>query len=142
STGGFSLARRPHSSGSPLSRAPSSEQRAAAQAAPSRSRPSASGRFCANRSWPRRGGGWLAVPGDDTVAMSKRYASPRAGRMAPVVALSVREVGDPRGRAPLLVVHDGPDYVRRGSLLRLLRRLVEAREVPSHRVALLTPTDR
>ena len=42
----------------------------------------------------------------------------------------------------MLVVHDGSDYVRRGSLLRVLRRLVEARELPAHRVALLTPADR
>ena len=62
--------------------------------------------------------------------------------MPPVVVASVRDIGRPRGRAPLLVVHDGPDYVRRGSLLRLLRRLVEAREVPSHRVALLAAADR
>jgi enterochelin esterase family protein len=59
-----------------------------------------------------------------------------------VLALRVREIGRPGRRAPLLVVHDGPDYVRRGSLLRVLRRLVEARDLPAHRVALLASDDR
>jgi enterochelin esterase family protein len=54
----------------------------------------------------------------------------------------VREIGRPKGRLPLLVVHDGPDYVRRGSLLRVLARLVDSRELPAHRVALLAPDDR
>ena len=48
--------------------------------------------------------------------------------------------GDERG--PLLVVLDGPEYVRRASLLRLLRRLVEEERVPAHRVALVRPDDR
>jgi enterochelin esterase family protein len=45
-------------------------------------------------------------------------------------------------RGPLLVVLDGPDYVRRASLLRLLIRLVEEERVPAHRVALVRPDDR
>jgi enterochelin esterase family protein len=45
-------------------------------------------------------------------------------------------------RGPLLVVLDGPEYVRRASLLRLLRRLVDERAVPAHRVALVLPDDR
>ena len=45
-------------------------------------------------------------------------------------------------RGPLLVVLDGPDYVRRASLLRLLRRLVDEERVPAHRVALVRPEDR
>src|ERR1700716_609388 len=51
-----------------------------------------------------------------------------------------RRSGDPRG--PLRVVLDGPDYVRRASLLRLLSRLVEEERVPPHRVALVRPGDR
>jgi enterochelin esterase-like enzyme len=43
---------------------------------------------------------------------------------------------------PLLVVLDGPEYARRAGLLRLLRRLVAAGEVPAHRVALVEPDDR
>ena len=58
--GGFSFASRPHSSGSPPSSRPSSEQRSAAQPAPSRASASASGRFSAKRSCPASGGGWLA----------------------------------------------------------------------------------
>jgi enterochelin esterase-like enzyme len=60
------------------------------------------------------------------------------------VAMRLHTVGrlsrDERG--PLLVVLDGPEYVRRGSLLRLLRRLVEEERVPAHRVALVRPDDR
>jgi enterochelin esterase family protein len=39
-------------------------------------------------------------------------------------------------------VLDGPDYVRRASLLRLLIRLVDEERVPAHRVALVRPDDR
>jgi enterochelin esterase family protein len=62
--------------------------------------------------------------------------------MPPVVAIRLRQVGEPGRRAPLLVVHDGPEYVRRASLLRTLARLVEAKDAPPHRVALLVPDDR
>ena len=58
-------------------------------------------------------------------------------RLHTVGALS----GDERG-PPLLVVLDGPEYVRRASLLRLLRRLVDEQGVPAHRVALVRPDDR
>jgi enterochelin esterase-like enzyme len=57
------------------------------------------------------------------------------------VALRVETIGRD-GRGPLLVVLDGPEYARRVSLVRRLRRLVAAREVPSHRVALVRPEDR
>ena len=46
------------------------------------------------------------------------------------------------GGTPLLVVLDGPEYVRRAGLLRTLRRLVEDGSVPPHRVALVVPDDR
>jgi enterochelin esterase-like enzyme len=58
------------------------------------------------------------------------------------VAIRLREIGTPAARAPLLVVLDGPEYVRRASLLRLLRRLVEERTLPPHRVVLVVPDDR
>ena len=57
-------------------------------------------------------------------------------RLHTVGRLSVDE------RGPLLVVLDGPEYVRRASLLRLLRRLVEEERIPAHRVALVRPDDR
>jgi enterochelin esterase-like enzyme len=58
-------------------------------------------------------------------------------------AIRVRTIGTAAsGRGPFLVVLDGPDYVRRASLLRLLRGLVDARAVPAHRVALVTAGDR
>jgi enterochelin esterase-like enzyme len=56
--------------------------------------------------------------------------------------MRVREIGRAGARSPLLVVLDGPDYVRRGALLRLLRRLVDAREAPAHRVVLVAADDR
>src|SRR6266850_6562991 len=74
--------------------------------------------------------------------MARRYALGGMGQESPVVAIRLRQVGGPGRRAPLLVVHDGPDYVRRGSLLRLLTRLVESKQAPPHHVALLTPHDR
>ena len=78
--------------------------------APSRSSASASGRFCAKRSCPASGGGWFAV-----AACGKR--SPR------------NEVTSSRHRRPcrapaVLVVLDGPEYVRR---MRLLRAAAAAR---------------
>jgi enterochelin esterase-like enzyme len=59
------------------------------------------------------------------------------------VAVRLRTIGRPgEGPVPLLVVLDGPDYVRRGSLLRLLDRLVREEGVVPHRVALVTSDDR
>src|SRR5262249_4913082 len=60
------------------------------------------------------------------------------------VPLRLRTIGRPRepGREPLLVVLDGPDYVRRARLLPLLRRLVDDGSVPPHSVALVTAADR
>jgi enterochelin esterase family protein len=58
------------------------------------------------------------------------------------VAISVRAMGEAGASAPLLVVLDGPEYVRRASLLRVLRQLVAARTLPPHRVALVAPDDR
>jgi enterochelin esterase family protein len=59
------------------------------------------------------------------------------------VAVRVRPVGRPgEGPGPLLVVLDGPEYVRRVGLLRLLDRLVREEGVAPHRVALVVPDDR
>jgi enterochelin esterase-like enzyme len=55
------------------------------------------------------------------------------------VTMKVHTIG---GGGPLLVVLDGPEYARRAGLLRLLRRLVDAGDLPSHRVALVGPGDR
>ncbi len=46
---------------------------------------------------------------------------------------------DPAEPLPLLVVHDGPEYARFSSLLRLLDHLVSFGEVPTLRAALLPP---
>jgi enterochelin esterase family protein len=58
----------------------------------------------------------------------------------PIIRL--REIGAAGAGSPLLVVLDGPEYVRRAQLLPLLRRLVAARAAPPHRLALVTPDDR
>lgn len=57
-------------------------------------------------------------------------------------ATRLHTIGRPAGHGPLLVVLDGPDYVRRASLLPLLRRLVADGQVPPHRVVLVAPDDR
>jgi enterochelin esterase-like enzyme len=58
------------------------------------------------------------------------------------VSIRQRTIGTPTGRAPFLVVLDGPDYVRRTSLLGVLRGLVATGQVPPHHVALVTADDR
>jgi enterochelin esterase family protein len=58
------------------------------------------------------------------------------------LTIRLRDVGAAAPNAPLLVVLDGPEYVRRTGLLRLLRRLVEDAAVRPHRVALVVPDDR
>jgi enterochelin esterase family protein len=56
--------------------------------------------------------------------------------------IRVREVGAAGARSPLLVVLDGPEYVRRAQLARTLRRLVASGTVAPHRLALVIPDDR
>jgi enterochelin esterase-like enzyme len=58
------------------------------------------------------------------------------------LTLRVHDLGGPRPGAPLLVVLDGPEYVRRARLLPTLRRAVDGGDVPAHRVVLVEPEDR
>jgi enterochelin esterase family protein len=58
------------------------------------------------------------------------------------LTIRLREIGSASGASPVLVVLDGPEYVRRTRLLPILRRLVETHEAAPHRVALVTPEDR
>jgi enterochelin esterase family protein len=58
------------------------------------------------------------------------------------ISIRVRKVGPAGDRGPLLVVLDGPEYVRRASLTRILSRLVRDGHAPPHRVALVEPDDR
>jgi enterochelin esterase family protein len=51
-------------------------------------------------------------------------------------------VGAPTANAPFLVVLDGPDYVRRASLLSLVRRLAAGGLVPPHHIASVLSGDR
>ncbi|MHB8468881.1 MAG: alpha/beta hydrolase [Gaiellaceae bacterium] len=60
--------------------------------------------------------------------------------MEPTIRL--REIGRPAADSPLLVVLDGPEYVRRARLLPALGRLAGARELPAHRVALVAAAER
>src|SRR5262249_28540796 len=46
---------------------------------------------------------------------------------------------DPAARAPLLLVHDGPEFARFSSLLRLFDHVVALGEAPPFRAALLPP---
>jgi enterochelin esterase family protein len=72
-------------------------------------------------------------------------AASNLGKIAIVeLRFRLRMVGEPRTgeRVPLLVVTDGPEYVRRASLLRIVGGLVERGAVAPHRVALLVPDDR
>jgi enterochelin esterase-like enzyme len=57
------------------------------------------------------------------------------------IALRLHSIGG-GDAGPVLVVLDGPEYVRRASLLRRLRRLVRDGDLPPHRVALVLPDDR
>jgi enterochelin esterase-like enzyme len=57
------------------------------------------------------------------------------------IALRLHSIGG-GDAGPVLVVLDGPEYVRRASLLRRLRRLVRDGDLPPHRVALVVPDDR
>jgi enterochelin esterase-like enzyme len=60
--------------------------------------------------------------------------------MEPTIRL--REIGTVNRASPVLVVLDGPEYVRRARLLPILRQLVTARAAPPHRIALVTSDDR
>jgi enterochelin esterase-like enzyme len=62
----------------------------------------------------------------------------RLGRVVPALLWSAAET-DPRSPLPLLVVHDGPEYSRYASLLRLLDHLVDTGETPEFRALLLPP---
>jgi len=69
--------------------------------------------------------------------------APEAGQNAGMEpGIRVREVGAVGPGSPVLVVLDGPEYVRRAQLLPLLRRLVAGGAVQPHRLALVTPDDR
>jgi enterochelin esterase-like enzyme len=58
------------------------------------------------------------------------------------LTIRLRDIGPTRAGSPVLVVLDGPEYVRRARLLPSLRALVESGAAPPHRVALVTPDDR
>jgi enterochelin esterase family protein len=60
--------------------------------------------------------------------------------MEPTIRL--REIGTVHRASPVLVVLDGPEYVRRARLLPILRQLVTARAAPPHRIALVISDDR
>ncbi|TAL22988.1 MAG: esterase [Frankiales bacterium] len=59
----------------------------------------------------------------------------------PCVLWSAAGLGD-ADEAPLLVVHDGPEYDALAGLTHFLDAMVEARRLPPMRAALLSPVDR
>lgn len=78
------------------------------------------------------------VPGDDTA-----LEIDSAALGAPVPATVWTPAGlDPHAPAPLLVVHDGPEYAALGSLTHYVGAAIAGATLPPVRVALLGPGDR
>lgn len=68
---------------------------------------------------------------------------PSRSLRAPVTGLLWSAAGVEAGEpAPLLVVHDGPEYAEYAALLRFLDAAVAGGELPPHRAALLAPLER
>jgi enterochelin esterase family protein len=82
---------------------------------------------------------WVAD--EDTAQGSVREVALESARLRttlPALLWSAAD-SDPERPLPLLLVHDGPEYARFSSLVRLLDHLVAFGEIPELRVALLPP---
>ena len=97
---------------------------------------------------PLRAGGAF---GDKSVLEFPGYAAPDWLRLEPVAGTEEDVAGVPVWApaalaadepAPLLLVHDGPEYAKLGSFVHYLGALVGAGSLPPLRAALLGPTDR
>ena len=115
------------------------------------------GRFEPDPANPRRAGGPF---GDKSVVEWPEYVPPawletdaasgpaewlelRSRRLvARVRVLLYRTAGKPGDTAPLLVVHDGPEYARYASLTRYLDSAFAAGRIPPLTAALFDPVDR
>lgn len=84
---------------------------------------------------------WFAMP---SVAVATKPLSVRAGvgRTAMTGVLWSPEELAPQEPAPLLVVHDGPEYATLGSLTHFLGALMATGTLPALRAALLAPGER
>ncbi|MFP5297900.1 MAG: alpha/beta hydrolase [Actinomycetota bacterium] len=83
---------------------------------------------------------WLEHPRAGTSRNIEVRCRP-AGRRLPAI------IWDPEGLepdepAPLLIVHDGPEYAGLSSLTRFLQWCIDSGALPAHRAALLPPVER
>jgi enterochelin esterase family protein len=84
---------------------------------------------------------WLAAPGVESRTAELEPAAPLLGQPVPATVWSPADLasGEP---APLLIVHDGPEYERLGAFTQYLAAGVAAGALPPLRAALLGPADR
>ncbi len=84
---------------------------------------------------------WLGLPADDGICADLAVPSAALGSTVHVRLWSSAGLAA-AAPAPLLVVHDGPEYDRLAGLTRYLAVLVKTFEIPPVRVALLAPGER
>jgi enterochelin esterase-like enzyme len=84
--------------------------------------------------------GWLEAPAEQGPA---EWLELRCRRLVARVPVLLYRTPEPPGRdAPLLVVHDGPEYARYSALTRFLDVASTARRIPPLTAALVQPVDR
>jgi enterochelin esterase family protein len=84
---------------------------------------------------------WLDLPADDGTYRDLAVPSSALGATVHLRLWSSAGLAA-AGPAPLLVVHDGPEYDRLAALTRYLAVLVKTFQIPPVRVALLAPGER
>jgi enterochelin esterase family protein len=88
-----------------------------------------------------RAPGWLRGPAVEGTAQSAELHAPLLGQPVPVALWSPAAL-DPAQPAPLLIVHDGPEFDRLGAFTTYVAASIAAGALPPVRAALLGPTDR
>ena len=91
--------------------------------------------------WPEyTAPGWLGAP---AAQGPEEWLELRCRRLVARVPVLLYRTPEPPGRdAPLLVVHDGPEYARYSALTRFLDVASAARRIPPLTAALIQPIDR
>lgn len=91
--------------------------------------------------WPEYAApGWLGAPAEQGPA---EWLELRCRRLVARVPVLLYRTPEPPGRdAPLLVVHDGPEYARYSALTRFLDVASTTRRIPPLTAALVQPVDR
>jgi enterochelin esterase-like enzyme len=84
---------------------------------------------------------WLEAPAPDGVSVDFEIDAPRLDGPLSGMVWAPADL-DPAAAAPLLVVHDGPEFATLGSLLRYVSASIAAGALPPLRAALLGPGDR